>query len=182
MSSTLLSGFLGSLLMFVFGCVASWYKSLLKRKNLYRAIGAECVYNLGILDQVTDGVVKHNGTFKRMSIEFFKTMRQQSIDYGCRPRLLRALSWLIVDLELFNLEIDYCFGGKSEARSFVGVIGTQAVCVESQLRTKDISGTVKNANKGVRGSLENVLRIVAKELHEDEEMWLKGTFDEEEEE
>ncbi len=142
-----------------------------------RYSGAECLYNLSILDEVTNGIVNHDGSFKRMSVEFFKAIRQQTVEYGLKPRLLQDLSHLIVDLDLFNLEADYKFNGQSDARSFIGQVGTLNVAVVSNSDAKDISATVRAARLGVRGSLEGVLKIVAEELCDD--TLLDGTYEEE---
>ena len=174
---SLVSGCVGAIATTLLTLVGFYLKLRRSKRNLYHAIGAECVYNLSILDEVTNGVVNYDGSFKRMSVEFFKAIRQQTIDYGLEPKLLRGLSRLIVDLDLFNLEADYKFNGQSDARSFVGQIGTQHIAVVSNQEVKDIGATVKAAQLGVRGSLENVLKIIAEELGDD--TLLDGTYEEE---
>lgn len=177
LAESLMSGFIGSIATVVLTSAGAYLKMRKRRKNLYCAIGAECAYNLSILDEVTNGVVNHDGSFKRMSVEFFKAMRQQTIDFGLEPKLLQSLSRLIVDLDLFNLEADYKFNGQSDERSFIGQIGTQHVAVVSNQEAKDISATVKGARIGVRNSLNDVLAIVAAELGDD--VWSEGTYEEE---
>lgn len=173
----LMSGFIGSIATALLTLALVYLKVRNGRKNLYRAIGEECLYCLSILDEITHGVVDANGSFKRMPVEFFKAMRQQTVDYGLKSELLRGLSHLIVDLDLFNLEADYKFNGQSDARSYIGEVGTQHIAVVSNQEVKDISATVKAARLGVRGSLENVLKIVAEELGDD--TLLDGTYEEE---
>ncbi len=173
----LMSGCIGSIATVLLTLLFAYLKMRKDRKNLYRAIAAECLYNLSILDEVTNGIVNHDGSFKRMSVEFFKAIRQQTVEYGLKPRLLQDLSHLIVDLDLFNLEADYKFNGQSDARSFIGQVGTLNVAVVSNSDAKDISATVRAARLGVRGSLEGVLKIVAEELGDD--ALLDETYEEE---
>ena len=111
-----------------------------------------------------------------MPVEFFKAMHQQTVDYGLKPELLRGLSNLIVDLELFNLEANYKFNGQSDMRSFIGQIGSFDIAVVSNMDAKDISGTVKEARIGVRNSLNDVLKIVSEELGDD--AWFDESYEE----
>lgn len=86
---SLLSGLVGSILtqaiIVVIGCI----QFRCERKNLYRAIASECRYNFTILDEITSGTVNAKGSFKRMSVEFFKTIRQQAMAYSLRKNLLQ---------------------------------------------------------------------------------------------
>ena len=173
----LISGCIGAIATALFSFLFAYLKMRKGRKNLYRAIASECVYNLSILDEVTNGIVNYDGSFKRMSVEFFKTIRQQTVEYGLKPKLLQDLSHLIVDLDLFNLEADYKFNGQSDARNFIGQVGSFDVAVVSNSDAKDISATVQSARLGVRGSLEGVLKIVAEELGDD--TLIEGTCEEE---
>ena len=47
-------------------------KDAIKRRGEYRALQngiiAECDYNLSIVDEILNGAVNHNGSFKRLSV------------------------------------------------------------------------------------------------------------------
>ena len=156
MVSSLLSGLVGSVLTMAGALVWEGVKRRNVRQNLYRAIVAECRYNLSILDEVVEGVVLYHGSFKRLSVEFFKTIRQQSADYAVKADLLLALSRVIVDLDLLNTEADFAFNGHEGG----GRADRNAV---------DINSTISGARIGVRNSLNNILKIALEELKEEEE-------------
>lgn len=155
MVSNLLSGLVGSVLTMMGALVWEGVKRRNARKSLYRAIAAECRYNLSILDEVVEGVVVYHGSFKRLSVEFFKTMRQQAVDYAVRADLLSALSRVIVDLDLLNTEADFAFNGYGGGG-------------RTEQNTVDISSTISGARIGVRNSLNNILKIALEELKEEE--------------
>lgn len=165
---SLLSGLAGSVLTMAITLVRDHIRHEQERKNLYEAIASECRYNLSILDEVTNGTVNACGSFKRMSVEFFKTIRQQSISYSLSKDLLLALSWVIVDLELFNMEADFVFNENLNRSLFVGDFDKKPICIIKKSIDQDISSTVKSARLGVRGSLQKVLKIVSKELGEED--------------
>lgn len=156
MADTLLSALGGSVLTMAGTLVWEGVKRRNARQNLCRAIVAECRYNLSILDEVVEGVVLYHGSFKRLSVEFFKTIRQQSTDYAVKVDLLRALSRVIVDLDLLNMEADFAFKGHGGD----GRTGQNAV---------DISSTISGARIGVRNSLNSILKIASEELKEEGE-------------
>lgn len=165
---SLISGLVGSILtqtiIVVIGCI----QRRCERKNLYRAIASECRYNLSILDQITDGTVNANGSFKRMSVEFFKTIRQQAVAYSLRKDLLQKLSRVIVDLELFNMEADFVFNENLNQNMLVEAPNKNPICVVKKTKHYDISETVKAASRGVRGSLEEIQDLVSEEFNEDD--------------
>ena len=165
---SLLSGLAGSVLTMAITLVREYIRHEQERKSLCRAIVSECRYNLSILDEVTDGTVNAYGSFKRMSVEFFKTIRQQSISYSLSKDLLLALSWVIVDLELFNMEADFVFNENLNQSLFVGDFDKKPVCIIKKAMDQDISSTVQSARLGVRGSLQKVLKIVSKELGDED--------------
>ena len=135
---------------------------------MFKATVAECDYNLSILDQVTNGLVNSRICFKRMSVEFYKNIRQQAVASALSKEFLEALSWLIVDLELFNKEADFIFDGNLDKSTFVGELNQKPLCVVKTTKTHDISETVKWARKGVKGSLEKLRKIAKKELKEED--------------
>lgn len=170
MVSNLLSGLVGSVLTMAGALVWEGVKRRNARKSLYRAIAAECRYNLSILDEVVNGLLLHQGSFKRLSVEFFKTMRQQAVDYAVRSDLLSALSRMIVDLELLNTEADFVFNGNGSDGpcTYVGQVDQKVLCVVKNPISRDINRTVDAARVGVRDSLNAVLKIASREINEEE--------------
>lgn len=170
MVSSLLSGLVGSVLTMAGTLVWEGVKRRDARKNLYRAVAAECRYNLSILDEVVNGLLLHQGSFKRLSVEFFKTMRQQAVDYAVKADLLSALSRVIVDLELLNTEADFVFNGNGGDGpcTYVGQVDKKVLCIVKNPISRDISRTVDAARVGVRNSLNDVLKIVSRETNEEE--------------
>lgn len=165
---SLLSGLAGSVLTMAGTVVWDWFRQKGARKGLFKATVAECDYNLSILDQVTNGLVNSRICFKRMSVEFYKNIRQQAVASALSKEFLEALSWLIVDLELFNKEADFIFNGNLDKSTFVGELNKKPLCVVKTTKTHDISETVKWARKGVKGSLEKLRKIAKKELKEED--------------
>lgn len=169
MVSNLLSGLVGSVLTMMGALVWEGVKRRNARKSLYQAIATECRYNLSILDEVVDGL-HYQGSFKRLSVEFFKTMRQQAVDYAVRADLLSALSRVIVDLELLNTEANFVFngnGGDGQC-TYVGQVDKKVLYVVKNPLPRDIRRTVDAARVGVRNSLNDVLKIVSRETNEEE--------------
>ena len=170
MVSNLLSGLVGSVLTMAGALVWEGVKRRNARKSLYRAIAVECRYNLSILDEVVNGLLLYQGSFKRLSVEFFKTMRQQAVDYAVRADLLSALSRVIVDLELLNTEANFVFNGNGGDGpcTYVGQVDKKALCIVKNPISRDISRTVGAARVGVRDSLNAVLKIALGEINEEE--------------
>lgn len=170
MVNNLLSGLVGSVLTMAGALVWEGVKRRNARKSLYRAIAAECRYNLSILDEVVNGLLLHQGSFKRLSVEFFKTMRQQAVDYAVGVDLLSALSRVIVDLELLNTEANFVFNGNGGDGpcTYVGQVDKKALCIVKKPISSDISRTVDAARIGVRNSLNAVLKIISRDINEEE--------------
>lgn len=161
---TLMSGFVGAIIAVVLTKCIESVVFLWRRKSLYRAIWAECQYNLGVAKEMLDGMVNHNGTFKRMSVEFFKEMRLQAVQYSLDKHLLRSLSHLIVDLELYNREADCIFDGHSESVVYAGVSGEDEICIARRPIPTNLSPIVKEACKGVTNSSESVIEMVNRQI------------------
>lgn len=165
---SLISGLVASILTIVVTVFREELKHRAARTTLYRAIAVECRYNLSILDEVVNGLL-HQGSFKRLSVEFFKTIRQQAVDYAVRADLLSALSRVIVDLELLNTEADFVFNGKGDEQSmYVGEIDKKPLRVVRTPFLPNIDQTVGAARIGVRNSLNAVLKIALGEINEEE--------------
>lgn len=167
---SLISGLVASILTIVVTVFREELKHRAARKSLYRAVAAECRYNLSILDEVVNGLLLHQGSFKRLSVEFFKTMRQQAVDYAVGADLLSALSRVIVDLELLNTEANFVFNGNGGDGpcTYVGQIDKKALCIVKKPLSRDISRTVDAARVGVRNSLNAVLKIISRDINEEE--------------
>lgn len=168
LAMSLLSGLAGSVLTMAGTLLWDWFRQKRTCKGLFNATVAECNYNLSILDQVTNGLVNSQFCFKRMSVEFYKNIRQQAVASALSKEFLEALSWLIVDLELFNKEADFIFDGNLDKSTFVGELNQKPLCVVKTSKTPDIGETVKWARKGVKGSLEKLRKIAKKELKEED--------------
>ena len=108
----LMSGFVGAvvavLLTKVIEIIIYWNR----RQAIIPGIVAECNYNLSIIDEILAGTKDRGGSFKRMSVEYFKSIRSSSMEYFLGKDRLVALSRVIVDIELYNKEADYVFDGK----------------------------------------------------------------------
>ena len=168
LAMSLLSGLAGSVLTMGGSIIWDWFRQKGARKGLFNATVAECDYNLSILDQITNGLVNSRFCFKRMSVEFYKNIRQQAVASALSKEFLEALSWLIVDLELFNKEADFIFNGNLNKSTFVGELNQKPLCVVKTTKAHDISETVKWARAGVKGSLEKLRKIAKKELKEED--------------
>ena len=168
LAMNLLSGLAGSVLTMVGALLWDWFRQKEARKGLFNATVAECNYNLSILDQVTNGLVNSRICFKRMSVEFYKNIRQQAAPAALSKEFLEALSWLIVDLELFNKEADFIFNESLNKSAFVGELNQKPLCVVKTSQTHDIGETVKWARVGVKGSLEKLRKIAKEELNEED--------------
>ena len=168
LAMSLLSGFAGSVLTMVGTLVWDWFRQKGTRRGLFNATVAECDYNLSILDQVTNGLVNSQFCFKRMSVEFYKNIRQQAVAASLSKEFLEALSWLIVDLELFNKEADFIFNSNLDQSTFVGALNQKPLYVVRKTETHDIREIVKWARVGVKGSLEKLKKIAKKESNEED--------------
>ena len=159
MTGNLLSGLIGALLVQILSMSWGVYKCRQERKALLNGLVAECDYNISIIDEILEGVIEHHGSFKRLSIEYFRTVREMSARYSFSNQLITALSRLIVDMELFNLEVDYVFNGHQATQVCAGLFGKHKVCVTKKHVIHDISGTISNARDGVLESLKELKRI-----------------------
>ncbi len=165
----LLSGLIGALLSQV--AVIAW--SEWKRRREYRAllngIIAECDYNLGIVNEILDGAVNHKGSFKRMSVDFFRSAREGAVKYPMKQELIRTLSRAIVDLDLFNLEADYIFSGNEERFVYAGAIDEKPILVERRPKEYDIADTITHARLGVTNTLNDLKKLATTALKGDDE-------------
>lgn len=165
---SLLSGLCGAVLTIVVSECIKYWKNRNERRALFQAVASECRYNLSILDEITNGT-NRGGSFKRMSVEFFKTIRQQSVAYALRKKFLLELSRVIVDLELFNLEVDTVYKGNMDKFIFVGTVGNDAISMVKDRATPNISAIVNAASEGVKASLKSIMEIAQNELDEEDD-------------
>lgn len=148
-------------------------KDAIKRRGEYRAllngIIAECDYNLSIVDEILNGAVNHNGSFKRLSVEFFRSAREGAIKYSMPQEMIRTLSRAIVDLDLYNLEADYIFNGSESKIVYAGAIDEKPIFVERRPNGTDITKTMTRARLGVTNTLNDLKKLANKALHGEEE-------------
>lgn len=165
----LLSGLAGALIAQVL--TIAW--SEIKRRREYRAllngIIAECDYNLSIVDEILNGAVNHNGSFKRLSVEFFRSAREGAVKYSLKQDMIRTLSRAIIDLDLFNLEANYIFSGDENRFVYAGAIDEKAILVERRPKDYDITDTITRARLGVTNTLNDLKKLANTALHGDNE-------------
>lgn len=165
----LLSGLAGALIAQVL--TIAW--SEINRRREYRAllngIIAECDYNLSIVDEILGYVINNDGTFKRMSVDYFRTVRESAAKYSVDTDLIRTLSRAIVDLELYNLEADYIFNGSESKIVYAGAIDEKPILVERKPDGTDITATMKRARLGVTNTLNDLKKLANKALYGEEE-------------
>ena len=123
----LLSGLAGAVLTQAGVLVVDAIKGHKAYRALLNGIVAECDYNLGIVDEILDGAVKHRGSFKRMSVDFFRSAREGAVKHSMDKVLISTLSRAIVDLELYNLEADYIFNGYESNFVYAGAIDEKPI-------------------------------------------------------
>lgn len=167
--STLFSGFVGALAVKLLDVAWSEWKRRREYRALLDGIVAECDYNLGIVDEILNGVVNHRGSFKRMSVEFFRSAREGAVRYSLKQEMISTLSRAIIDLELYNLEADYIFNGYESKFVYAGAIDEKAIVVERRPKEHDISDTIKYARLGVTNTLNDLRKLARKALNGDEE-------------
>lgn len=158
-ASTLCSGLIGAALAQVLSLLWSEYAHHREYKAVLNAIIAECDYNISIIDEILGGVETGRGSFKRLSVDYFKTVQKDTAKYRFDNAILSALSRLIVDMTLFNLECDYVFNGQEATYVYAGVIKDEAVCVTKRSAAHDITETIKSARNGVKGSLVSLKKF-----------------------
>ena len=165
----LLSGLTGALLSQVAVIVRSEIKRRRKYRALLEGIIAECDYNLSIVNEILDGAVNHKGSFKRMSVDFFRSAREGAVKYSMKQELIRTLSRAIVDLDLFNLEANYIFSGNEERFVYAGAIDEKPILVERRPKEYDITNTITHARLGVTNTLNDLKKLANTALHGDDE-------------
>ena len=166
--SSLCSGLIGAVMAQFFIIAWEVIKRRKEEKSVLQGIIVECEYNISIIDEILVGVVERNGSFKRLSVDYFRMIQKGSIKYKFHSKLLSAISRLIVDMDLFNMECDYVFDGQQTKYLYTGVVKEEAICMTKKAINKDISLTISRARDGVKCSLEN-LRMLAMEIKDGEE-------------
>ena len=167
--SNLLSGAVGALGVQLLSMLWGEVKRRREYHALLKGIIAECDYNLSIVDEILNGVVNHRGSFKRMSVELFRSAREASVKYSMTKDLISTLSRAIVDLELYNLEADYVFNGAESNLVYAGAIDEKPILVERRTNGHDISETVTRARLGVTCTLQDLKKLATKALKGEEE-------------
>ena len=169
LAQNLLSGLAGAVLT----QVAVVVMDVVRRRRQYRAllngIIAECDYNLSIVDEILEGVRERNGSFKRMSVEFFRSAREGAVRYSMDKDMIRNLSRAIVDLDLYNLEADYVFNGSENKFVFVGAVDEKPVLLEKRPNGRDVLPIITHARLGVTNTLNDLKKLANTALHGDDE-------------
>ncbi len=169
LAQNLLSGLVGAVLT----QVAVVVMDAVRRRRQYRAllngIVAECDYNLSIVDEILNGAVDHKGSFKRMSVDFFRSAREGAVKYSMDRNLISTLSRTIIDLELFNLEVNYIFSGDENRFIYAGAIDEKPILVERRPKEYDITNTITHARLGVTNTLNDLKKLANAALQGDEE-------------
>ena len=165
----LLSGFAGALIVQLLSIGWDEWKRRREYQALLDGIVAECDYNLSIVDEILNGAINHNGSFKRLSVEFFRSAREGAIKYSMPQEMIRTLSRAIVDLELYNLEADYIFNGSESKIVYAGAIDEKPILVERKPDGTDITATMKRARLGVTNTLNDLKKLANTALHGDNE-------------
>lgn len=165
----LLSGFAGALIVQLLSIAWDEWKRRREYRALLKGIVAECDYNLSIVDEILGYVINNDGTFKRMSVDYFRTVRESAAMYSVDTDLIRTLSRAIVDLDLYNLEADYIFNGSESKIVYAGAIDEKPILVERKPDGTDITAIMKNARLGVTNTLNDLKKLANKALHGDEE-------------
>ena len=159
LTTTLMSGLIGSILTVLLTFLYAEYKRHREYMSLLDGVIAECDYNLSIVDEILDGVTNHKGSFKRLSVDYFRYVREKSVDYSYKNALISALSRIIVDMELFNLEADYVFNGKVSTQVYAGMLEESTICITRKPVSLDITATITKAHEGVVASLNGLKKI-----------------------
>ncbi len=166
---TLLSGFAGALVVQLLTIAWAEWKRWREKHALLEGIVAECDYNLSIVDEILTGVIQGGGSFKRMSVDYFRTVREATSKYSFDKEFLRTLSRAIVDLELYNLEANYVFNGFEGKCIYAGAVDEKPVLVERRPNGHNISDTMTAARKGVSETLTYLKSLANKALEGEEE-------------
>ena len=157
----LLSGLVGSLATLVGTLVWTEWKRRRERTSMLEGIIVECDYNLSIIDEILGGVVNANGSFKRLSVDYFRFVREKAIAYSVPSKLLSTISRVIVDMDLYNMEADYVFNGQMTTYVYAGVTNGNPVCITRKPASHDITRTISSARDGVVGSMKKLKQIAS---------------------
>ena len=149
----LCSGLIGAILAQI--CMMLWYfwKQRKEFEALRMSILAECDYVLLILDEVKNGSIKGNMSFKRLPVDYFRVIHKELIKYTKDHELFTSVSRLFVDMDLFNREVEFVYKLQQSGVDMVGTLGKEDVLIKCKPKDIDISDTICGARKGVWDSL-----------------------------
>lgn len=151
----LASGLVGAILAQLLGWLWSYLDHRTKYRNLLNGIVTECKYCIPVADEICRGAVR-GISFKRMPADYFRMIQERAVEYSVGDEVLMALANVRVDLELFNLEVNYAFDEWKKRNAHKGTIGNQPVRTEELWKEHDISPTILAAKKGVVNSLRRL--------------------------
>jgi len=143
----LIAALVGALFGVLMGYVFKQLHKLREYKSLLRGVIAECDYNLGILDEIAEGVSEGRGSFKRVKTDFFAEMRKASYQYRPTSTFFEVMAQVACDTELFNRELDEL-----------------KVIEPTTQRWHDTAKTALHAKLGVYGSLNRLKEVVDSEI------------------
>lgn len=155
----LASGLVGAILAQFLGCLWSYLDHRTKYRNLLNGIVTECRYCISVVDEICRGAVR-GISFKRMPADYFRMVQERAVEYSVGDEVLMALANVRVDLELFNLEVNYAFDEWRKRNAHKDTIGNQPVRTEELWKEHDISPTILAAKKGVVNSLRRLQEAV----------------------
>ena len=168
MLGNLFSGVVGSFVTLLLAWAYAWYERRQEYQGLLKSIAAECDYNISIIDEILEGVVNANGSFKRLSVDYFRAVREAAAKYSYPDTMVRTLSRVIVDMDLFNMEVNYVFDGQVRQYVYAGTLGSWSACLVQKTIGNDISATIRRARDGVVDSLQNLKRLASEPGNEEE--------------
>ena len=104
---SLLSGCVGALIVTALSGIVGLLRRSRERYSLLRAVSSECNFNLGILDELAEGVAKgESGSYKRVKSDFISELRKTSYRYWFSDDFYGCMAGVSCDYELLNRELE----------------------------------------------------------------------------
>lgn len=101
----LMSGLLGAVIAVALQFLYSICERNRNKKAMVRALIEECKYNIGIIDEIANGV-KAGGSYKRVRDDVFVEMRKVAYQYCFSNTIYNLMARVACDEELLNNELD----------------------------------------------------------------------------
>ena len=160
MTTELCSGLIGAVLAQI--CMIFWYlhRQHKEFEALRMSILAECDYVLSILDEVRDGSLNSHISFKRLPIDYFRTVHKSLIKYSTDHELFRLLSKVSVDMDVFNREVEFVYASQQSGKTIVGNIAKDPIVLMEKSDDKDISNVIRGARQGVHDAIVHMKKYL----------------------